>query len=58
MKRQRGYMPIIGAQWGGQLSFKRTTDTRHLIRIESPYRWHERMTGAILAMLRALRGYH
>lgn len=58
MKRQRGYMPIIGAQWGGQMHFKRTTDTSKLIRIDSPYRWHERMAGAVLEMIRALRGQH
>jgi hypothetical protein len=50
--------PIIGRQWSGQWQYKRTTDTSNLVPIASPYRWHQRLMGAVLEMLRALRGQH
>ena len=41
--------------WNGQTNFKRQADTSTLERIDSPYKWHERLVGTILRTLSSFR---
>jgi hypothetical protein len=58
MSRRGSLHPVIGSQWHGQIRYKRTTDTRNLVRVDSPFRWHEKLAGAVVEIIRALRGNH
>lgn len=43
--------PIISRDWNGQMHFKRTTNTRNLQPVASPFRWYERLIGRCIVFV-------